>query len=95
MSPLLGVSGPLSDLAAFGTPAVASRGLCMDVDPPAYIRPLPDNVSPVLVAEVVEETLANPVPPVDLEVLRRGYLEAKSPARYSQQLLTIIEEVIA
>ena len=95
VSPLLGVSGPLSDLAAFGTPAVASRGLCMDVDPPAYIRPLPDNVSPVLVAEVVEETLANPVPPVDLEVLRRGYLEAKSPARYSQQLLTIIEEVIA
>ena len=37
VSPLLGVSGPLSDMAAVGTPAVASRGLAIDVDTPAFI----------------------------------------------------------
>ena len=95
VSPLLGVSGPLSDLAAFGTPAVASRGLCVDVDPPAFIRPLPDSVSPVLLAEAVEVALEEPMSDVDREVLRRSYLDEKSPARYSEQLLAIIEESIA
>ena len=94
VSPLLGVSGPLSDLAAFGTPAVASRGLCVDVDPPAYIRPLPESVSPVLVAEAVEAALSVPMSDVDREVLRRSYLDAKSPKRYAEQLLAVIEESI-
>ena len=95
VSPLLGVSGPLSDLAAFGTPAVASWGLCVDVDPPAYVRPLPDSVSPVLVAEAVEAALEEPMSDVDREVLRRTYLDAKSPARYAEQIFAIIEESIA
>lgn len=91
ISSLLGVSGPLSDLAAFGTPAVASNGLCVDVDTPDYIHRLPDAVSPVIVAEAVEHTLANPFPPDRLEAMRRNYLDAKSPARYVQLLLEQIE----
>ena len=62
VSPLLGVSGPLSDMAAYGTPAVANRGLCADVDTPAFIDRLPDDVSPVMVAEAIEQRLANPLP---------------------------------
>ena len=92
ISPLLGVSGPLSDLAAYGTPAIASRGLCVDVEPPEFIRPLPDAVSPAMVAEAVEEALKTPFPVQEREFLRRAYLDAKSPQNYAAALLGLLEE---
>ena len=91
ISPLLGVSGPLSDLAAYGTSAVASRGLCVDVDPPPFIRPLPDSVSPVMVAEAIEEAIGNPTPAQEPEQQRKAYLERKSPDRYARSLLELLE----
>jgi glycosyltransferase involved in cell wall biosynthesis len=94
ISPLLGVSGPLSDLAAYGTPAVASRGLCVDVDPPAFISPLPDAVSPVMVAEAIEQAIGAPMAPEDRERLRKAYVEEKSPDRYAQALLGLLESRI-
>lgn len=90
ISPVLGVSGPLSDLAAFGTPAVASRGLCEDVDTPDYIRRLPDAVSPVIVAEAVENLLANPHDPNALETARRTYIAGKSAQLYAQELHSLL-----
>lgn len=45
IGPLLGVSGPLSDLAAYGTSSVASSGLAIDVDTPDYVDRLPDDVT--------------------------------------------------
>ena len=92
ISPVLGVSGPLSDLAAYGTPAVASSGLAADVDTPAYVDRLPDDVSPVLVAEAVERAVANPLPHAEREELRQAYLAEKSPARYAQALLELLSE---
>jgi len=93
VSPLLGVSGPLSDMAAYGTPAVANRGICIDVDTPAFIDRLPDDVSPVMVAEALEQRILNPHDPVWLEEQRTAYLEAKSPERYAQDLLSVLSEV--
>lgn len=90
VSPLLGVSGPLSDLAAFGTPAVASRGLCEDVQAPAFIHALPDAVSPVTVAEAIERTLAAPMSAQEREILRREYLARMSPRAYVEQLLQVV-----
>ncbi len=90
ISPLLGVSGPLSDLAAFGTPAVASQGLCRDVGAPAYIRPLPDAVSPVTVAEAIEEALATPMDGIQREIERITYLERMSPSSYASRLLDVL-----
>jgi len=92
ISPLLGVSGPLSDFAAYGTPAVASAGLCIDVDTPAFIHRLPDAVSPVMVAEAIEQALNGPTEPAACEQQRLAYLEEKSPRRYAQLLLAIIQE---
>lgn len=86
VSPLLGVSGPLSDMAAYGTPAVANRGICLDVDTPPFVDQLPDDVSPVMVAEAVERRLADPWDDEALERMRRDYLERKSPARYAEEL---------
>ncbi len=45
------VSGALSDCIAAGLPTVASATLCRAIDAPDYVRPVPDNPSPVLVAE--------------------------------------------
>jgi len=92
VSPLLGVSGPLSDLSAYGVSAVASQGLCRDVGAPDYVVQLPDEVSPVLVAEAIEELIRNPR--TDKEGARRAYLEEHSPARYARLLVDEIAEVI-
>ena len=92
ISPLLGVSGPLSDLAAFGTPAVASSGLCVDVDTPGFIHRLTDAVSPVMVAEAIERCLNEPVPTETREQQRQEYLMRKTPERYAQLLLQLIAE---
>jgi len=92
ISPLLGVSGPLSDLAAYGTPAVASGGLCSDVATPDFIHRLPDSVSPVTVAQAIANYLQKPVPDDERERQRRAYLQHHTPELYAQLLLQLIHE---
>jgi hypothetical protein len=93
ISPLLGVSGPLSDLAAFGTTCVASSGLAIDVDAPNYIRRLPDWVSSVMVAESLQELINWPLSAAEKEPARVSYLASKDPARYAEMLLNVITDV--
>ena len=95
ISPVLGVSGPLSDLSAFGTPAVASHGLCRDVDAPPFIEALPDQVSPVIVAEVIERMMSQPRDAAwyrQVEEQRQAYLAGKTPVRYAEALLNLLTE---
>ncbi|CAB5020855.1 MAG: hypothetical protein F2892_06995 [Actinobacteria bacterium] len=87
---MLGVSGPLSDLAAFGTPSLASRGLAIDVGAPDYVDRLPDEVSPVLLAEAIEHRLAHPADRAVIEAQRLEYLDRKSPRRYAEALLAVL-----
>jgi hypothetical protein len=84
--PQLGVSGPLSDLVAFGTRAVASSGLAIDVDAPEYIRRLPESVSARLVAEAIESVLERDFDPSRIESERIAYLSGKQPQLYTQKL---------
>ena len=91
VSPLLGVSGPLADLAAYGTPAVASRGLFVDVGSPSNVQALPDYVSPVLVAAALEEVLHDYPSDSLRESRRQEYLEAMSPSEYAHQLMEILK----
>jgi len=93
VSPVLGVSGPLSDLAAWGTPAVASSGLAIDVGTPEYVDRLPDDASPLMVAEAIERRLHEPADPATREEQRQAYLAAKSPRAYAEGLLEILREV--
>ena len=95
ISPLLGVSGPLSDMAAFGTRAVASRGLAIDVDAPDYIHRLPDNTSPLLVAEAIERQIRTPLEPDVREHQRRAYLVTKTPQEYAAKLAVVVEELLS
>ena len=95
ISPLLGVSGPLSDMAAFGTRAVASRGLAIDVDAPDFIHRLPDNTSSLLVAEAIEQLAQTPLDPQLREAQRIAYLATKTPEEYATQLAAVIEELLS
>jgi glycosyltransferase involved in cell wall biosynthesis len=95
VSPLLGVSGPLSDMAAYGTPALASSGLAIDVDAPSFVERLPDDVSPVMVAEAIEQALDRQPSTEERESLRREYLEAKSPDVYAGQLAALLQEAVS
>ena len=90
VSPLLGVSGPLADLAAFGTPAVASRGLFVDVGSPANVLPLADYVSPVTAAQAIESLLSEYPREEVREERRRAYLQEMSPQLYAQQLVAVL-----
>ncbi len=93
ISPQLGVSGPLSDLAAFGTRAVASSGLATDVDAPEYIRRLPDNVSALLVAEAIESVLESDFDSSSIESERIVYLAGNRPQLYAQKLFDYLETI--
>jgi hypothetical protein len=73
---------------------VASRGLAEDVDAPVFVDRLPDDVSPVQVAEAIEQRLSTRWGAEDLELLRLDYVEQKSPARYATSLLDCLREVI-
>ena len=93
ISPQLGVSGPLSDLAAFGTRSVASSGLAIDVDAPEYIRRLPESVSALLVAEAIESVFESDFDPSRIESERIAYLSGKQPQLYAQNLLDYLETI--
>lgn len=94
ISPELGVSGPLSDLAAFGTRAVASSGLAIDVDAPGYIHRLPENVSALLVAETIETVLESDFDSLSIESERIAYLAGKQPELYAEKLLDYLETIV-
>ena len=94
ISPLLGVSGPLSDLAAFGTPAVASAGLAIDVDAPDYIHRLPDNISSLMVAEAIEKVVTKDPDFSVIESQRIAYLAGKTPELYARKLLDYLNSKI-
>ena len=91
ISPYLGVAGPLSDMAAFGTRAIGSRGVCIDVDTPEFIDQLPDDVSSVMVAQAIERRITHPHDPRIIEAQRVEYLNRKSPKRYAEELLRMLE----
>ncbi len=94
ISPLLGVSGPLSDLAAFGTPAVASVGLAIDVDAPDYIHRLPENISSLIVAEAIEKVLSEGSASKASELQRVAYLAKKTPNIYARKLLEYLDSQV-
>jgi FkbM family methyltransferase len=93
ISSLLGVSGPLGDLAGYGVTSVASSGLVRDVDAPEFVFPIPEYVSPVMVAQQIEQCIQQVIPDSDRERMRIEYLRGHSPAQYAQEFLRVLQEV--
>lgn len=76
------VSGALADCIAAGLPTVASATLSDALDAPDYVRPVPDNPSPLLVAEAAAALLARG--PTD--AARRAYAAEHGFDRYAARL---------
>ena len=95
VSPVLGVSGPLSDLAAWGTTSVASRGLATDIDAPEYVHRLQDDASPVMIAGAIEHALAVCIDESEREGQRNAYLASKAPRRYAEELIRVVMGITA
>jgi glycosyltransferase involved in cell wall biosynthesis len=94
ISSLLGVSGPLADLAGFGVASVASSGLVQDIDAPSFVTAVPEYVSPVMVAQRVEQLLNNPIPDSKREELRLEYLKSHSPEKYAREFLSVLQDSV-
>jgi glycosyltransferase involved in cell wall biosynthesis len=90
VSPFLGVSGPLSDLAAHGTRALASAGLTVDVDTPDFVSRLDKATSPVIVATNLAQMISEVPEYEQIEVARRAYVDQKNPMAYALDLLKLI-----
>ena len=94
ISSLLGVSGPLADLAGFGVASVASSGLVQDIDAPSFVTAVPEYVSPVMVAQSVEQLVNNPVLDSEREILRLEYLKSHSPEKYAREFLSVLQDSV-
>ena len=86
-----GLSGALNDCMSFGLPTVSNEHLASAMQAPAFVRRVPDNLSPVLIAEAVLEILASgqhrerPIEEV------AAYRSARSPERYAQKVLEALQ----
>lgn len=81
------VSGALLDCAAAGLPTVVNASLGESVDvPTAYVRRIPDAISPFLLAEALANLLDAGLAAVRPEAERRAFSEARSIANYARNL---------
>jgi glycosyltransferase involved in cell wall biosynthesis len=81
-----GLSGGLLDCAAAGLPTVTNKSLGAAVGVPAYIRCIPDSLSPLLLAEALADLLDAGLAAERPEAARRDYSEERSFEAYARGL---------
>jgi hypothetical protein len=94
VSPYLGVSGPLSDLASFGTPGVTTEGLAADVDVPEFLRTISNDFSVLDVAELIMKMSREERIHRNIDEHRQSYINAKSPEKYANEILHVVNESV-
>jgi glycosyltransferase involved in cell wall biosynthesis len=86
-----GLSGALLDCIAAGLPTIANEDLALAMEAPAYVRRVPDQLSPVLIAEAVADLIdGGGCQRSRWEGQRRSYIDAHSFRRYAEQLVASI-----
>ena len=81
------VSAALSDCCSAGLPAVANQGLADAIEAPEYILRVPDNLSPVLIAEQLANAYAAGRHQTRLSSQRDAYVQEHHYDRYAVQLM--------
>jgi glycosyltransferase involved in cell wall biosynthesis len=88
MSPLLTLSGALLDCVSFGVPTVTTQSLSHELGAPDYVVSVPDQFSPLLVAErILEVSRVRDGDRARVEAQRQAYVDARPPQRYARLLL--------
>jgi len=93
-APTSGVSGPLSDLASFGTPGVTTEGLAADVDVPDFLRTISNDFSALDVAELIMKMNREERIHWNIDEHRQSYINAKSPGKYAHEILHVVNETL-
>ena len=81
------ISGTLQDCIAAGLPAVANDSLCEAMDAPNYVRRVPNDASPTVIATAIAEVLAADGRATGHHGERERYLEEHNFHVYTQRLL--------
>lgn len=85
-----GLSGALLDAIACGLPAVANANLADAMEAPSYVRRVPDNLSPTLIAEQISELVKVRAGRACLEDERKRYIDQHSFKHYAERLMGIL-----
>jgi glycosyltransferase involved in cell wall biosynthesis len=85
-----GLSGALLDAIIAGMPVVVNADLAAAMDAPDYVDSVPDQISPVLVAEQIEGLVAAGKHRVRVSAERTKYVERHSFSLYAQQLMVAL-----
>ena len=83
-------SGALSDAIAFALPAVAPSDLADALDAPPFVARIPNEISPLLVAEAIMSGLAAGDDVAMRLETAKEYLARHSPENYVRELLDIL-----
>ncbi len=81
------MSGALLDCIAAGLPSVANQDMADAIGSPGFVRRVPDNLAPLLVAEAIADMIAGNQSAERDGAQRRGFEAEHNFARYSEQLL--------
>lgn len=87
---LLSLSGAAADMAAFGLPSVATSAMAEDMQLPAFVHRVPDDFSPLIVAEALLLAVQQPRAGA-LEDQRREYVHTHSVKGYAAELMRALE----
>jgi FkbM family methyltransferase len=93
---LLGLSGSLADLVAFGVPCIVSEGLKEEMELPSYCISVGDDYSPLIVANKLDElikSLSIFSNSTSMELERRHWIADRRPGSYASGVLNVIEEI--
>jgi len=83
-----GLSGVLLDCIAAGLPTIANEDLASATEAPAYVRRVPDQLSPVLIAEAAADLIdGGGCQRSRWEAQRRSYIAEHSFQRYARELV--------
>ena len=85
------LSGALLDCIAAGLPTVTNESLGEVMDAPGYVRRVPDNLSPLLIAEAFADLLDAGLARARPEADRSRYAEAHSFRVYAERMCQALE----
>jgi FkbM family methyltransferase len=93
---ILGLSGSLADLVAFGVPTVVSQGLMEQMELPSYCFSVGNDYTPLIVAMELQRVI-NLIREENsfhsLEKERETWVQERTPEKYVSHLLDIIREI--
>jgi glycosyltransferase involved in cell wall biosynthesis len=86
-----GLSGAMLDCIASGLPTVCTRDLAESMESPDYVLPVPDEISPLLIAEQLADAQKAGLHRSRCGPSRSAYVREHTFARYAEEMLKVLK----